>query len=314
LTDLASLLSELRKRKVSLRLVGDQLKCVGPVGVLDAPLLQVIASQKNEIISSLRRAEAYKTLPRTMIPLNLKGSRAPLFFLSGDRENIFYTRSLMRYLKEDRPVLVVHPPGYDGRETLNTVQALAHHQLEQIRSYRPNGPYLLAGHCMGGIIAFEAARQLSAAGERVALLANIAGRFPSTIWPTPSRLCRVVHYIDGVSLGPLCQRQQFIKEKFRHHFGKTKATAKPNDPGPQSANDTVLAGSFEAIRSYRPGSYNGPIDLCYTSGDWVDFLKWRKTASNIRWHRFDFNVHELRHRSNVKVLVESMQARLDASD
>jgi len=40
-----------------------------------------------------------------------------------------------------------------------------------IRSLRPTGPYLLGGHCYGGIAAFEIARQLMASGQEVGLLA-----------------------------------------------------------------------------------------------------------------------------------------------
>ena len=36
---------------------------------------------------------------------------------------------------------------------------------------RPEGPYFLAGYCMGGTIAFEMAQQLSGQGQRVDLLA-----------------------------------------------------------------------------------------------------------------------------------------------
>jgi thioesterase domain-containing protein len=43
--------------------------------------------------------------------------------------------------------------------------------LKEIRGVQPHGPYLLGGYCMGGILAYEAAQQLTAAGEEVALLA-----------------------------------------------------------------------------------------------------------------------------------------------
>ena len=36
-----------------------------------------------------------------------------------------------------------------------------------MRAIRPHGPYVLGGHCYGGIVALEMARQLRAAGERV---------------------------------------------------------------------------------------------------------------------------------------------------
>jgi len=40
-----------------------------------------------------------------------------------------------------------------------------------MRSVQPHGPYHLAGHSFGGLVALEMAHQLRAAGEQVALLA-----------------------------------------------------------------------------------------------------------------------------------------------
>ena len=39
--------------------------------------------------------------------------------------------------------------------------------------HNPNGPYELAGHCLGGIIAFEMAKQLQVKGKKVHLLAML---------------------------------------------------------------------------------------------------------------------------------------------
>ena len=47
------------------------------------------------------------------------------------------------------------------------------HYLRKIREVQPHGPYTLAGWSMGGLIAMEAARQLTAAGEHVALVALV---------------------------------------------------------------------------------------------------------------------------------------------
>ena len=37
--------------------------------------------------------------------------------------------------------------------------------VKEIRGVQPQGPYLLGGWSMGGLIALEAARQLNAAGQ-----------------------------------------------------------------------------------------------------------------------------------------------------
>ena len=48
---------------------------------------------------------------------------------------------------------------------------MAAHYVAALRSVRPEGPYLLGGWSLGGIIAFEMAQQLQALGQEVARLA-----------------------------------------------------------------------------------------------------------------------------------------------
>lgn len=55
---------------------------------------------------------------------------------------------------------------------------MASHYVREIRSFLPEGPYFLGGHSLGGLIAYEAALQLSAQGQSVALLALIDTFFP----------------------------------------------------------------------------------------------------------------------------------------
>lgn len=53
---------------------------------------------------------------------------------------------------------------------------LAARYLEELRTVQPEGPYRLGGWSLGGIIAFEMARQLEAADEGVSLLAVVDAR------------------------------------------------------------------------------------------------------------------------------------------
>jgi thioesterase domain-containing protein len=54
--------------------------------------------------------------------------------------------------------------------------------LDELRSLQPEGPYFLGGYCLGGLLALEAARQLTALGQEVALVVLI-----QTINPTYAR-------------------------------------------------------------------------------------------------------------------------------
>jgi thioesterase domain-containing protein len=100
------------------------------------------------------------------------GSRLPFFFLHGDfNGGGFYSAALARHLGPDQPFYAIHPHGLDGRVMRLTIEAMAEDHLTSVRAVQPRGPYLLGGHCNGGLIALEMARRLLAEGDRVSLLA-----------------------------------------------------------------------------------------------------------------------------------------------
>ncbi|HYJ98666.1 MAG TPA: thioesterase domain-containing protein, partial [Burkholderiaceae bacterium] len=61
------------------------------------------------------------------------------------------------------------------------IEPMAAHYVSEIRSMQPQGPYRLGGTCFGGVVAYEMARQLRAAGETVDLL------FVLEAWPPAQR-------------------------------------------------------------------------------------------------------------------------------
>ena len=54
---------------------------------------------------------------------------------------------------------------------ITSIPAIAAHCIETMRKVQPDGPYLLAGYSAGGVVAYEVAQQLTAAGQKVELLA-----------------------------------------------------------------------------------------------------------------------------------------------
>jgi len=55
-------------------------------------------------------------------------------------------------------------------QRIRTIEELAVLFCGSIRAVQPHGPYLLCGHCYGGMVAAECARRLIAEGDQVALL------------------------------------------------------------------------------------------------------------------------------------------------
>ena len=106
-----------------------------------------------------------------LVALQANGSRNPFFCIPGADENPYYFLDLARGLGQDQPFFVVRDPRPLQDRGVYTLEEHAARLRATIRTLRSEGPYLLGGHCYGGILAFEIARQLVAAGQEVALLA-----------------------------------------------------------------------------------------------------------------------------------------------
>lgn len=106
-----------------------------------------------------------------IVTLQPEGTRTPFFCFPGADENPYYFRRLAQSLGADQPFYVVRDPRPLAERGVYTLEEEARRFLEDVRSVQPRGPYALGGHCYGGIIAFEMARQLAAQGEDVALVA-----------------------------------------------------------------------------------------------------------------------------------------------
>lgn len=104
-------------------------------------------------------------------------SHPPLFCLFG----VQLYQDLADALRGVRAVVAMHVPVRYAPGTVGdlTMEGIASRYVEQIRAVQPGGPYHVAGFCFGGVVAFEVARQLEAAGETVALVGVLDGFLPS---------------------------------------------------------------------------------------------------------------------------------------
>ena len=77
-------------------------------------------------------------------------------------------------LDPQRPLYGFAAPGLNSQESFfPTLKAMAAAYLHDIREQQPRGPYLIGGYSMGGVVAFEMARQLEDAAEETGLLVLI---------------------------------------------------------------------------------------------------------------------------------------------
>jgi len=115
-----------------------------------------------------------RTRHATLVPLNRDGAGTPLFCFGGAGGLALRMLGLAYHFRGERPVYGLQPHGLEARGLADwTVRAAALRHVRSIRGVQAHGPYLLLGHSFGGLVAQEAARLLTDAGERVALLTMV---------------------------------------------------------------------------------------------------------------------------------------------
>jgi amino acid adenylation domain-containing protein len=121
-----------------------------------------------------------------LVPAQPKGTRTPLFFVGGYQsadDTLLVLSQLIPNLGMDQPVFGFRPRWIEGNgDDYASVEEMAREFLAELRMIQPTGPYLLGGHCVGGIAALEVARLLLREGEEVRLMALL-----DTERPTPIR-------------------------------------------------------------------------------------------------------------------------------
>jgi amino acid adenylation domain-containing protein len=106
-----------------------------------------------------------------LVPIQPYGSRPPFFAVHGLSGEVMFYRELAQRLGSDQPLYGIQSEGLDGGPIKHrSMQTIARYYIDEIRHIQPEGPYYLGGYSIGGLIAFEMAQQLRAAGDEVACL------------------------------------------------------------------------------------------------------------------------------------------------
>ena len=114
-----------------------------------------------------------------LVPIRVTGEQPPLFIVHAFGGMVMNYDKLAQALPADQPVYGLQAFGFEpGQDAFNNLAAMAAFYREAIVRKQPHGPYYLAGHSFGGIIAHEIARQFEQDGEIVALLALLDSFVP----------------------------------------------------------------------------------------------------------------------------------------
>ncbi len=119
-----------------------------------------------------------------LVPLKPTGDLTPVFMIHPPGGVVVCYRELARLIDPSRPLYGVRSRGLHGVEAMpESLEAMAAEYVDAIRSKQPEGPYLLGGWSLGGVMAGEVARQLIAAGEAVERLLLLDSALPESALP-----------------------------------------------------------------------------------------------------------------------------------
>jgi thioesterase domain-containing protein len=114
-----------------------------------------------------------------LVRIHAGGGKPPLFLVHPAGGNVLCYAPLARCFAGERPVYGLEAGGADAGESVEDMGA---RYAAAIRAAHPGGPYLVGGWSVGGVIAWEVARQLAEAGGAVEMVFLVdtaaAGRYP----------------------------------------------------------------------------------------------------------------------------------------
>jgi acetoacetyl-CoA synthetase len=175
----------------------------------------------------------------------------PLFLVHSIWGDVLGMRQLTMAMRSDVPVYGIRARGLNrGEEPQASVEEMAASYVGLIRSLQPEGPYRVAGHSFGGLLAFEIARRLTDDGHAIDWLGLIdaelatAAHAPARRWG--HRFALPFHYARAVLRDPRSAISSVL-----HQEDWTE--------GASETHQRFAALSLEAAAAYRPRPYRGSM-------------------------------------------------------
>jgi amino acid adenylation domain-containing protein len=251
---------------VALRLLARLRQAVGAE-------LPVAALLQGPTVERLARAvaERGRQVRLPVVALQPEGAAPPLFLVHAGGGHVACYAPLAALLAPDQPVYALQARGLDdGLPPLQGVEAMAAHYVEGMRRAQPRGPYRIGGWSYGGMVAFEMARRLHDAGERVELLALLDTarpesrsdqRFPLDHAAVLRRILTDLFGWGGTAAVTVeALRTMTPEEQLRHAARRLGARLLPDERLPEVAALTrVRMANHNALVDYVARPYAGRI-------------------------------------------------------
>ncbi len=222
-------------------------------------------------------SEGFRAPWRSLVAIQPNGSKPPLFLVPGMGGNVVGYLELARLLGPQQPFYGLQARGLDGKEKpFESIEPMAEHYVNEIRAVQPKGPYYLGGACFGGVVAYEMAQRLRAAGEEVAFLMMLETWPPTRRWSIVEVMARQSQHIAFLvsaarrhlrELARMPLRTALRAFRERSRIVGQMIASRDIYRGDSAALyvDRVSTANRKAFSRYRPRSYDGSLMLVLAS-------------------------------------------------
>ncbi|MCA9652141.1 MAG: amino acid adenylation domain-containing protein [Myxococcales bacterium] len=161
-----------------------------------------------------------------LVPIQPGGTRPPLFVAPPASGSTFVYIELAHALGKDQPFYALQALGLDGQAPVDlTVEDMARHYVDAIRTVQPHGPYHLAGFSFGALVAYEMAVQLAEAGEHLGLVALLDEPAPIDGYrPSLWLMAKLIASGSRSALRPLLQDYLYLVDESKAGSGQGLAS------------------------------------------------------------------------------------------
>ncbi|HYB69038.1 MAG TPA: thioesterase domain-containing protein, partial [Candidatus Bathyarchaeia archaeon] len=261
------------------------------------PIATLFETPTIEGLAAAVRRGGQPTQWRSLVSIQAEGSLPPIFAVPGVGGNVLCYNEFAQAMAPDQPLYGLQSRGLDGAEKpLTRIEDIAAAFVKELREVQPDGPYYLAGMCMGGIVVYEMAQQLRAAGQEIGLLVLLETWPPVGTWArilmpgarllAASRLVRGRLRLYAETLARLDTR-----DRARYLLGRLRmlgqmVAQRDVFRGDRSEfhQDVVTQANLIAYQQYEPRPYTGRVVFFRAEGRRVTAqqdrrLVWRKLIS-----------------------------------
>jgi len=207
---------------------------------------------------------------RVGAPKRASRPRPPLWCFAGGGSPALALLPIARALPANQSVHALQAHGFEGRHRPDfSVRDAARRHLREIRHLAPVGPYPLVGHSFGGLIAFEVARMLTAAGEWVPFVMLLDTMVPKSLGGngrTPE---------DAEETSPAAPPS--LRRRWQMHL--RVAGAGLVDFPPAVRDEVFWERSLRMANRYRPGPWSGRVVQLLAAHNSDDAELWSKVVT-----------------------------------